>query len=133
MNMANLISGIHHIAIKYNGPEQLKAALNFYHDLLGLPVLRSWGEGDRKVVMVDTGKGILELFASGGPLPDGVYSHLAFAVKDVDACVEAVRRAGYPITTEPKDVVIAAEEPYPARLAFCRGPGNEEIEFFCEK
>ena len=131
--MDRLVLGIHHAAIKYDGLEKLREAIHFYHDLLGMPVLRSWGAEEKTVVMVDTGAGILELFASGGPLPDGKFSHLALAVADVDACVGIVRKAGYPITTEPKDVVIAAETPYPVRLAFCRGPGQEEIEFFHEK
>ena len=44
---------------------------------------------------------------------------LAFAVKDVDACVEAVRAAGYEITVEPNDIVIPSNPPLPARIAFC--------------
>jgi len=58
---------------------------------------------------------------------------MAFAVKDVDACVEAVRAAGYEITVEPNDIVIPSNPPLPARIAFCIGPVGEEIEFFCEK
>jgi len=32
-----------------------------------------------------------------------------------------------------RDIVIASELPFPARIAFCRGPLQEEIEFFQEK
>jgi glyoxylase I family protein len=34
---------------------------------------------------------------------------------------------------EPKDIVIASEPPYPARIGFCIGPVGEEVEFFCVK
>lgn len=32
-----------------------------------------------------------------------------------------------------RDIVIASEPPFPAGIAFCRGPLQEEIEFFQEK
>ena len=32
-----------------------------------------------------------------------------------------------------RDIVIASEPPFPAKIAFCRGPLQEEIEFFQEK
>ena len=32
-----------------------------------------------------------------------------------------------------RDIVITSEPPFPARIAFCRGPLQEEIEFFQEK
>ena len=53
--------------------------------------------------------------------------------EDVDACVTAVRKAGYEVFVEPKDIEIQSDPKFPARIAFCRGPLGEEIEFFCEK
>ena len=51
---------------------------------------------------------------------------------DVDACVEAVKKAGYEVFIEPKNIEIASMPVFPARIAFCRGPLGEEIEFFQE-
>ena len=82
-------------------------------------------------MMLSTGDAMLEIFANGTDLPgQGALRHLAFAVENVDDCVNAVRAAGYEITIEPKDIVIASTPPYPARIAFCIGPVGEEIEFF---
>ena len=82
-------------------------------------------------MMLDTGAGMLELFANApDELSAGALRHMAFAVEDTDACIEAVRAAGYQITMEPTDIVIASEPPYPARIAFCIGPVGEEVEFF---
>ena len=39
----------------------------------------------------------------------------------------------YPITVEPKDIVIPSQPEFPVRVAFCNGPVGEEIEFFQEK
>ena len=84
--------------------------------------------------MYDTGAGLMEIFETEEtPLETGTIRHFAFAVEDTDACVEAVRAAGYEVFVEPKDIEIASEIPFPARIAFCRGPVGEEIEFFHEK
>lgn len=37
------------------------------------------------------------------------------------------------VFVEPKDIEIQSDPRFPARIAFCRGPLGEEIEFFCEK
>ena len=85
-------------------------------------------------IMFDTGNGIVEIFNDGdGALDKGVIRHFAFATDDVDACVEAVKAAGYEVFIEPKDIEIASIPAFPARIAFCKGPLGEEIELFQEK
>ena len=130
--MEQKIYGIHHIALKACGMEAFEQTVHFYHEILGMPIVRTWGGGT--AAMLDTGAGLMEIFSNADDvLGQGAIRHMAFAVKDVDACVEAVREAGYEITTEPKDIVIPSEPPFPARIAFCIGPVGEEIEFFAEK
>lgn len=129
--MSPKITGIHHIALKAKGLKAFEKTIAFYHDLLGLPIVRTWGSGEDIAMMLDTGAGMLEIFANAPDTPGmGALRHLAFAVEDTDACIEAVRAAGYTVTIEPKDIVIASEPPYPARIAFCIGPVGEEVEFF---
>lgn len=126
----SLIKGIHHVALKCCSREEYEKAAEFYRDILGLSVARSWAGG----IMFDTGDGIIEVFDDGeSPLPQGNIRHFAFATDDVDACVSAVRAAGYEVFVEPKDIEIQSDPKFPARIAFCRGPLGEEIEFFCEK
>ena len=131
--MGALISGIHHVALKCNGTAEFEKTLDFYQNTLGLEPVRSWGEGENAGAMLSTGDGLLEIFASGKPLPQGTIRHFALQTERVDDCVAAVRKAGYAITVEPKDIVIASNPPFPARIAFCIGPVGEEIEFFQEK
>lgn len=129
--MTAKITGIHHAALKACGMADFEKAVDFYHNTLGLPIVRTWGAGENSGIMIDTGAGLLEIFANGDSYPgQGAIRHLAFAVMDTDACVDAVRAAGYPITKEPTDIVIASQPPYPARIAFCIGPVGEEVEFF---
>ncbi|MBQ8742119.1 MAG: VOC family protein [Clostridia bacterium] len=132
--MAPKITGIHHIALKARGTENYRQMFEFYHEILGLPIVRTWGEGEGSGAMLDTGAGMLEIFANAPDrLGEGALRHIAFAVEDVDACIEAVRKAGYTVTMEPRDIVIASEPPFPARIAFCTGPVGEDVEFFTEK
>lgn len=128
------ITGIHHIALKARGIEEYNKVVSFYKDILGLTEVRRWGENHSSAVMLCTGSGMLEIFANAETLPqESVIRHIAFSCNDVDLLIEKVKNAGYEITIEPKDIKIPSVPPFPARIAFCKGPLNEEIEFFCEK
>ena len=132
--MEQKVIGIHHIAIKACGLADYEKTIRFYHEILGMPIVRTWGEGENVGIMLDTGAGLMEIFANAASYPgQGAIRHMAFLVKDVDSCVEAVRAAGYEITVEPKDIMFKSEPPYPARIVFCIGPVGEEIEFFAER
>ena len=90
------INGIHHVAIKCRGLEEFERTLHFYRDLLGMPEVRRWGVGAGSAVMLDTGAGLFEIFASGGSdTSRGAFHHVALATEDPDACIDAVRREGY--------------------------------------
>ena len=126
----SLVNGLHHVALKCVTAEEYEEVKKFYGEILGIPVAREWKTG----IMFETGAGIIEIFNTGDEVPeDGPIRHFAFATDDPDACIEAVRKAGYPVTREPSDVVIPAEPAFPIRVAFCRGPLGEEIEFFKER
>ena len=132
--MEKLIKGTHHISIKARGKAAFDETVHFYHEILGMPFIRTWGEGDASGAMLDTGNSIMELSAAGDDnKQSGSIRHFALATDNVDLVVERVRAAGYPITVEPKDVCIASQPPFPIRIAFCVGPCGEEVEFFCEK
>lgn len=132
--MACLTHGIHHIALKAQGEDAFRKTIDFYHGLLGMPIVRRWGEGDMSGIMIDTGAGILEIMANAPDVrPTGALRHIALAVDSVDDCIELVRNAGYEVTIEPKDITFASEPPYHARIGFCIGPVGEEVEFFAER
>ncbi len=126
-----LTKGIHHIAIKAKGIEQYRKTLDFYVNVLGMKTVRSWGEGDNLGSMVDTGNSVMEIFSNAPEVfEEGALRHIAFDVENTDACINAVKEAGYTVTVEPKDIVIQADTPLSARIAFCIGPVGETIEFF---
>ena len=125
--MKKLVSGIHHISLNTSSDAEYARVKDFYAGVLGLTVRAEWPTG----CMLDTGSGIVEVINNRkAPLPQGVIRHVAFAVEDPDACAAAAAAAGYEILTAPKDVTIAATPALPIRIAFCRGPLGEEVEFF---
>lgn len=128
------VKGIHHVALKCAGYDEYQRVLRFYRDILGLPVFREWGEGDGSAAMLGCEAGRIELFAAGGgAASQGAIRHFAFDVADADECCRRVQAAGYTVFDGPRDIVIPSDPPYPARIAFCRGPLGEEIEFFQAK
>ena len=125
-----MITGIHHIALKCKSQEEYEKAKVFYTEVLGLTVQREWDAG----IMIDTGAGLMEIFATGGDdRGQGVIRHFALATDDADDIVARVKAAGYNVFMGPADIVIQSDPPFPARIAFCFGPIGEEIEFFCER
>jgi catechol 2,3-dioxygenase-like lactoylglutathione lyase family enzyme len=129
--MAQKTRGIHHISLSCCGTGELEKVVSFYHDVLGMPVIRRWLSKGSPAVMLDTGAGLIEVFSNAETsLPQGAVRHFALDVSDTDACVAAVREAGYSVTEEPNTIVIPSEPPLKARIAFCTGPLGEQIEFF---
>ena len=132
--MSKLIRGTHHVALKCAGTAEFQKTVSFYTEVLDLEPVRSWGSGTDSGIMLSTGNSLIEIFANGEDRPgEGTIRHFALATDDVDACVDAVRKAGYAITVEPKDGVIASSPSFPIRIAFCIGPVGETIEFFKER
>jgi glyoxylase I family protein len=123
--------GFHHLALRVR---DFDASVKFYTEGLGFSEKLSWGEGAKRAVMLDTGDGnYLELFAGGTdePKPEGAVLHFALRTANCDAAIDQARRAGAEVTVEPKNVDIPSRPAVtPVRIAFCKGPDGEIIEFF---
>jgi len=122
--------GFHHLALRAN---DFEATVKFYTEGLGFTEKTSWGEGDKRITLLDSGDGnYLEVFAGGtGEVkPEGSYFHVAFRSNDVDKAVAAAVAAGAVVTVEPKDVVLGSNPSTPVRIAFVKGLNGEILEFF---
>ena len=123
-------TGFHHVALR---AQHLEQSIEFYTKL-GCSVIRSWGEGDGRGVMLHMGGGNnLEMFAGGTAQAEEHprFEHIALKCDDVDADYQAALEAGATSQVEPKDGSLGGV--LPIRIAFVVGPNQEVIEFFQEK
>lgn len=115
--------------MKCGTAEELAKVKEFYIEILGLKIIRTWPEG----LMIDTGNGLIEIFTNAeGEHRLGAIRHIALLTDNVDDTAAKVKDAGYEIFLEPNDKVIASDPEYKIRMAFCFGPLGEQVEFFSE-
>ena len=123
--------GFHHVAIR---AYDFDATVRFYTQGLGFIEKIRWGKDDKRAIMLDTGDGnYLEVFAGGKnePKPEGSILHFALRTSNCDASLQRAREHGAVVTMEPKDIDIdSTPHRTPVRIAFCKGPDGEVIEFF---
>jgi glyoxylase I family protein len=113
--------------------QDIEASLKFYVEGLGFAPKLSWGQGENRTILLDTGDGNYFEISGGGsgtPRPEGIFLHLALRTTDCDTAIERARAAGAEITVEPRDVILSSTPPTPIRIAFFKGPDGELIELF---
>jgi glyoxylase I family protein len=124
--------GMHHVAVQTRDWE---SALQLYRDVLGMQIVAEFGTPERKILLLDMGDGShMELFQPTATSPqvgslaaNDPVIHFALATTDTRASLEKVRKAGYAVTVEPKEVNLGGLK---ATIAFFKGPNGEVIEFF---
>lgn len=120
--------GFHHVAIRVRDYD---ASHRFYSQGLGMRERVSWGEGARRAALLDCGDGnYIELLSGEARSGEGAMLHVALRTENCDQAIEAARAAGAEVTMEPKDVELSSRPPMKVRIAFCKGPDGETIEFF---
>lgn len=134
--MANkVIKGIRyaHAALAVRDFER---SLSFYR-ALGFTPHVSWGEGRKRIALLDIGDGTkFEIFAKGGDeySENGKWLHLAFAVENVEEAYRAAMAAGAVSLIPPSDMPLdSTPKRITLQVAFVKGPDGEEIEFCKEK
>lgn len=129
--MSGKIQGVHHIAVKPTA-EQYAKTVDFYTRVLGMEIVKKWGNPEQPCLMVSCGDNTcMEILSNDSEIPaGGPLAHIAFATDKVDEIIEKVRAEGYVVTNEPADMELAG---MPIRIAFFYGPTNEHIELFWVK
>ena len=132
VRMNNIIKGMgfHHIALE---AQNFDKTLMFYK-ALGMTEIARWGSSEKTIAMLNIGDGgIIEIFSDGGDrfAEVGKWAHFALSVEDVDRAYETAINAGAAPMTPPKTVALeSSPNKMTIRIAFVKGPDNEQIEFF---
>ncbi len=124
--------GFHHISIQ---TANIDESIRFYRDALGMTLAMEFLAGGRRFALLDIGDGsFIELQVRPANVPatgaGGALAHFALATRDARAAIECARQAGYPVTSEPREVML---NNLPATVAFFTGPSGESVELFQEQ
>ena len=113
---------MHHAALRCFGKAEMDAVITFYCNVLGMKRLRSWGKDTEAGAMLDTGSGVIELFANAEPgRKPGQVDHIALATDKVDDCMAVCAKEGLKVIMAPQDIVVPCETPLPLAYCLCRG------------
>ena len=137
----SICKGLHHVAMAVQDRAVYERTVAFYRDVVGLSLVRQWGNPPRHITMLDFGNGILEIVFGAEGSGTGVFPHMALAVnrpEDVDGLLERCLAHGCTLERPAGDVeavedgVEAPAAAFRLRNAFCIGPAGERLEFFYE-
>jgi glyoxylase I family protein len=101
--------------------------VGFYCDLLGLKLVLRKHHARGEVAFLDTGSGMLEVFAPNAdvarsrdvPPHEAGIRHMTLAYYDVDAIIGTLEAAGVEVVERPRDAI---NQQVLKRLAFVRDP-----------
>ncbi len=126
--MERLIHGLCHIAVMV---KDIKKSVEFYESVLDFRTILSYTDPDGDLVSFVENEGcVLELFQPPvlpEPRTDGPVDHIAFAVTDIEAVVEELKKRGIRIDN---DTVTHWPTCFPngAKWATFHGPDGEYLE-----
>lgn len=105
--------------------EDLKKAFHFYHEVLGLPVVRRIGPEDNPRIVFLQG---LELSRTRPENEgSGGFSHLGLEVSNIEEVYEELKEKGIVFDMPVRDIRFEAEGKA-VKIAFFRDPGGNRVE-----
>lgn len=121
--VAHVTDEDNHVALKV---KDLDASLRFYHDVMGLPILRTFGGPDNPRVFVP---GIQLILQNGesGPNPYGIFDHLGIGITNIKEVCARLDQAGYTCET-PLQKRTPPGSDQSLMLAFYLDPDGNRVE-----
>ena len=116
------ILNMNHTSIRV---KDLEKSFHFYHEVLGLPVVRRIGpEANPRIVFLQG----LEL-SRAGPEEEssGGFSHLGLEVSNIEAVYEELKEKGVPFDVPVREIRFE-DEGKAVKIAFFRDPDGNRIE-----
>ena len=141
------LKGLNHVALAIQDGALYEKTVDFYANILGLPLIRRWGNPPKHITMLDMGNCMLEIVLGADGAGEGAFPHMALGVEtpeEVDAMLGKCAAAGCKVTRPAgeidknedlpgKPMHNAQGKPFRLRNGFCRGLAGESLEFFCQR
>lgn len=101
---------------------------DFYCNVLGCEVIKSFQDERLKAVFVKFSNGVIEILqyfkGENGERGAGLFDHLAFDVEDVDKTVAELKAAGVKMVFDAPKIVMGGT----VKIMFFLGPDGERLE-----
>ncbi|HLG50739.1 MAG TPA: VOC family protein [Chloroflexota bacterium] len=124
--IARVIPEQNHVALKVS---DLSAAVRFYHEVVGLPILMKIGPDDDPRSVFVSGIQLTRRTEDPGPRPYGIFDHVGIAVENIEEVCAHLEQAGYHAEVPLERRVLPGVN-REILLAFYRDPDGNRLELF---
>ena len=118
-------SAVNHTAIKV---KNLKESVKFYHEVMGLPIVRHIGPADNPRVVFLPGVELSQLKEGESSETPGFFNHIGIAVDNIEEACERLEAKGVEFETPLKELEFP-EINQRLKLAFFRDPDGIMVEY----
>ena len=118
---------MNHISLRV---KNLQESFRFYHEILGLPVVRIIGPLENPRLIFLEGLELSQLKPdqeSVDPDQTGFYGHIGFEVQDIEQWIKKLEEQGVQFTLKFRDVIFK-EEKHAVKVSFFTDPDNIPLE-----
>lgn len=114
-----------HTAIKV---EDMKESIRFYHEILGLPIIRRIPSSDNPEIVFLPGIELSELSEKESSEEPNFFGHIGIAVDNIEEVCKRLEAHGVEFE-KPLEEIVFEEIQERLKLAFCRDPDGIMVEF----
>lgn len=118
-------TAVNHVSIKV---KDLAESVKFYHEIIGLPIVRHIGPADNPRVVFLPGVELSQRGEDASGETPGFFNHIGIAVDNIEETCEHLEAQGVEFETPLKEIVFE-EIQERLQLAFFRDPDGIMVEF----
>jgi len=118
-------NAVNHVSIKV---KNLAESVKFYHEVMGLPIIRYIGPADNPRVMFLPGVELSQLPEGQSSETPGFFSHIGIAVDNIEEACKHLEENGVKFETPLKEIVFE-EIQQRLQLAFFKDPDGIMVEY----
>ena len=116
---------VNHTAVKV---KNLKESVKFYHQIVGLPIIRQAGPSDAPTIVWLPGLELSQRREEVSAEAPGFFGHIGLAVENIEEACQRLEEQGIEFDTPLKEVIFQ-EMGQRLKLAFFKDPDGISVEF----